>query len=387
MGRTLGLSAPKAFFQLTVPLALPGLMGGAALAWARALGEFGATLLFAGNLPGTTQTMPLAIIWLWNPMSELHSHCLWCWRGCRYFCPGTVPHASDGKRGDFAVSWVVDVALRLGALNLELAIEGGVKPVAIIGPNGSGKTTLLRAIAGAHPVTREIQIGGLAVLDSDRAVDLPPEERGVGYVPQGYGLFPHLSVLDNVAFGLVTRGAGGASSSREKRKLCSRKWDQATPLRAVRRRCQVREQQRGFGSSIDDRTRPWLLDEPLSALDAAARRSVRTYLASYLREHAKPTVVVTHDVRDVLALDAEVVVLDEGSVVQRGLHADVAKQPATILSLSFLGRFPRDGAEVCRCRAGSWRPTMLGIIGIHGSRRCFCAWYNVRLERRAPCRR
>ncbi|MEC9465453.1 MAG: molybdate ABC transporter permease subunit [Myxococcota bacterium] len=61
VGRTLGLSAPKAFFQLTVPLALPGLMGGAALAWARALGEFGATLLFAGNLPGTTQTMPLAI--------------------------------------------------------------------------------------------------------------------------------------------------------------------------------------------------------------------------------------------------------------------------------------------------------------------------------------
>ncbi|MEC9465454.1 MAG: ABC transporter ATP-binding protein [Myxococcota bacterium] len=240
------------------------------------------------------------------------------------------------------MSWVVDVALRLGALNLELAIEGGVKPVAIIGPNGSGKTTLLRTIAGAHPVTRGmIQIGGLAVLDSDRAVDLPPEERGVGYVPQGYGLFPHLSVLDNVAFGLVTRGAGGASSSREKAQALLEKMGSGHLSARRPKTLSGGEQQRvALARALMTEPDLLLLDEPLSALDAAARRSVRTYLASYLREHAKPTVVVTHDVRDVLALDAEVVVLDEGSVVQRGLHADVAKQPATDFVAEFFGAIP-----------------------------------------------
>ncbi len=114
------------------------------------------------------------------------------------------------------MSWRVRIRAQAGVRDLDVDLGGGLEPLALVGPNGSGKTTLLRVIAGAHaPLEGELEVAGRLLYSSAQRVDLPSERRRVGYVPQGYGLFPHLTVLDNVAFGLST---GGAKRSRGERR-------------------------------------------------------------------------------------------------------------------------------------------------------------------------
>ena len=101
------------------------------------------------------------------------------------------------------MSWSVRLRAQLGALSLDLTLEAESGPTVVVGPNGAGKTTLLRMIAGAHhPESGVIRVGAKEVFDSTLGSNVPPEERRVGYVPQGFGLFPHLRAVDNVAFGL-----------------------------------------------------------------------------------------------------------------------------------------------------------------------------------------
>jgi molybdate transport system ATP-binding protein len=230
------------------------------------------------------------------------------------------------------MSWRVEVSMRLGALSLDVDLEGGDEPVALIGPNGSGKTTLLRTIAGAHhPDAGAIRIGDEDVFDSTAGIDLPPEARRVGYVPQGYGLFPHLSVLENVAFGWRARSP---RPSREQRLCEATRLLERVGCRHLADRKPVGlsggEQQRvALARALAVEPRMLLLDEPLAALDAQARRAVRTYLAEHLAERSGPALVVSHDLRDVRALGGPVVVLEKGSIVQRGLPDELASQPAT----------------------------------------------------------
>jgi ABC-type sulfate/molybdate transport systems ATPase subunit len=210
----------------------------------------------------------------------------------------------------------------------------------LIGPNGSGKTSLLRIIAGVlRPAAAEIEVGDRVLVSTRRGIELPVEQRGVGYVPQGYGLFPHLSVLDNVAFGLSVR-------ARDMRPQPRRQVARAT-LRDLD--CEHLADRRPHELSGGERqrvavaralaTRPslLLLDEPLAALDAAARRSVRTFLTTHLAQAGCPALIVTHEPRDVLALDAEVVALGDGQVVQRGRFADLQRAPATAFVAEFVG--------------------------------------------------
>ena len=234
--------------------------------------------------------------------------------------------------------WQVRAKLQLGALDLDVDLEGDRTPVALIGPNGSGKTTLLRTIAGAHrPAAGLIQLGERVLFDADRGIDLPPERRRVGYVPQGFGLFPHLSALDNVAF---------AWSARRPRIDRRARRDAALALLA-RLGCEALANRTPSALSGGERQRvalaralmiePWilLLDEPLSALDATARRSLRGYLAERLARQDCPSVVITHDARDVRALGARVVVLERGRVVQRGRPDELTARPATAFVAEF----------------------------------------------------
>ena len=102
--------------------------------------------------------------------------------------------------------WSIDVRGRLGSFESEVSFSYGGETVVIVGPNGAGKSMLLKMLVGAvKPRAGRILLGDRRLFDTERAVDLPPEERRIGYVPQGYGLFPHMSVLENVAFGLIGR--------------------------------------------------------------------------------------------------------------------------------------------------------------------------------------
>jgi len=230
------------------------------------------------------------------------------------------------------VSWSIAITMRVGALRLDVDLSGDEAPVALIGPNGSGKTTLLRTIAGAHrPDTGVIRLDGRAVFDSKSGLDLPPEERGTGYVPQGYGLFPHLNVLDNVAFGADT--TGGAHGMAQRRGLAEAVLDQLGCLhlsdRSPRALSGGEQQRVALARALLREPKILLLDEPLGALDALARKSIRTFLAHHLARHSRAALVVSHEARDVRELGATVHVLEDGRIVQSGTADELAAAPAT----------------------------------------------------------
>ena len=228
------------------------------------------------------------------------------------------------------MSWRAAVRMRLGTLDLDVDIGGGDAPVALIGPNGSGKTTLLRTVAGAHrPDSGTIQLEGDVVFGA--GIDVPPERRRVGYVPQGYGLFPSMSVLDNVAFGFAAiRPRLGRAERRDRalRQLarlgCAHLADRsATDLSGG-------EQQRvALARVLALEPRILLLDEPLAALDARARRVIRSFLVEYLAERTGSALVVSHEAKDVLELGAKVYVIEEGRIVQEGSAEELQNDPAT----------------------------------------------------------
>lgn len=221
------------------------------------------------------------------------------------------------------MSWRAAFRLEIGALSLDLSASGDQRPVALIGPNGAGKSSLLRVLCGAlTPDSGELDIGGLRVFGE--GVNLPPEARRVGYVPQGLHLFPHLSVLQNVAFGadehralrvLTELGCEGLADRRP-RGLSGGESQKVAMARAL----------------VTDPAL-LLLDEPLSALDVGARRGMRAWLSTQLQ--GRSSVVVTHDARDVKALDALVVAIEGGRIVQRGPWQGLAEDPATAFVAEF----------------------------------------------------
>lgn len=240
--------------------------------------------------------------------------------------------------------WRARLRLAVGQLDLDVELDGAAGPVALIGPNGSGKTTVLRTLAGAHrPLSGRIEVAGRVLFDSEQGVDLAPERRRVGYVPQGYGLFPHLNGLDNVGFGSV-RSIDGRSrrSSRDDRRRRAMALLERLGCAHLADRwpgsLSGGEQQRvALARALMIDPALLLLDEPLSAMDVAARRSLRSYLADHLAERAAPALVVTQDARDVRALGARVFVLEGGSIVQRGTADELAARPATEFVAEFFG--------------------------------------------------
>jgi molybdate transport system ATP-binding protein len=198
---------------------------------------------------------------------------------------------------------------------------------AVVGPNGSGKTTSLRALAGLiRPTSGHIRLGN-RVLDDD-TVHVSAAHRGTGVVFQDYLLFPHLSAVENVAFGLIARGTRRASALETAQSWLTR-FDLAD-FAAVRpaQLSGGQAQRVALARALILEPELLLLDEPMAALDASTRTEVRRDLATQLRAYGGATVLVTHDASDALALADELVVLDRGSVVQRGVPSEVATSPA-----------------------------------------------------------
>jgi sulfate transport system ATP-binding protein len=203
---------------------------------------------------------------------------------------------------------------------------------ALIGPSGSGKTTLLRLIAGLEQADRgRIEIAAKDVTTS------PPQSRGVGLVFQGYALFPHLSVEDNVAFGLQVRKQPRAHIEERVTRML-----QLVQLEHLRRRRPAelsggQRQRIAFARALAVEPAVLLLDEPFGALDARVRAELREWLTHLHDETGTTTLLVTHDQDEALEVSQHVVVLLDGQVAQSGAPQEIYDQPATPATASFLG--------------------------------------------------
>ncbi|MCF3130320.1 ABC transporter ATP-binding protein [Streptomyces olivochromogenes] len=196
--------------------------------------------------------------------------------------------------------------------------------VALLGPNGAGKTTALRALAGLVPLA-----GGHLRLDGAALERTPPDSRPVGVVFQDYLLFPHLSALDNVAFGPRCQGATKAQARAEAAAWLDRMGLTEQAGAKPRRLSGGQAQRVALARALATHPRLLLLDEPLAALDARTRLEVRAQLRRHLAEFEAVAVLVTHDPLDAMVLADRLVVIEDGQVVQEGSPSDIARHPRT----------------------------------------------------------
>ncbi len=225
----------------------------------------------------------------------------------------------------------VDAEVRRGGFVLDVAFEVQAgQVVGVLGPNGAGKSTLLKALAGLIPVARgRIVLAGKVIDDAGTRAFAEPAERPVGFVFQDYRLFPHLSVLENVAFSPRARGL-----SRHAARSAASHWLDRLRLEALADRKPAalsggQAQRVALARALAGEPELLLLDEPLSALDAGTRLDVQAELREHLSAFGGPCLLVTHDALEALVLADLLLVLEAGRIVQQGSPAQVARQPAT----------------------------------------------------------
>jgi molybdate transport system ATP-binding protein len=213
----------------------------------------------------------------------------------------------------------LDVA---GRVHAAFTAEPG-EVLAVIGPNGAGKSSLLHALAGLVDVTGHARLGGTDLLA------LPVRERRVGLVFQGQLLFPHLSALDNVAFGLRARGTGRAAAEAVARQWLERFRIGELADRRPRELSGGQAQRVAIARALATDPDVLLLDEPFTGLDVSVQMALRIELGQHLRDFPGIALLVTHDAIDALTLADRVLVLDDGEVAQVGPPAEVAAEPRT----------------------------------------------------------
>jgi molybdate transport system ATP-binding protein len=278
------------------------------------------------------------------------------------------------------------VRLTLGRLELEaeLAVATG-ELVVLLGPNGAGKTTLLRALAGLVPLEEgRVALDGMVLDDVDGGVHVPTERRPVGFVFQDYLLFPHLSAVENVAFGLRARGVGRAEARRRAGAWLERVGLAGAADARPRALSGGQAQRVALARAMVGDPRLLLLDEPLAALDAATRAVLRRDLRRHLASFDGTRLLVTHDPLEAIALADRLVVLEGGRVTQTGSPAEVSQRPrsryvAELVGVNLYRGHAGDGAIVLEgggrlVAAGGHRGEVFAAVHPHA----------VALHRRPP---
>ena len=223
----------------------------------------------------------------------------------------------------------VSIRLTLGPLNLDMELTiAEDEVVALLGPNGAGKTTLLRAVAGLVPFrSGHVRLDGKVLEDTATGQYVPTERRPIGFVFQDYLLFPHLTVLDNVAFGLRSRGTPRRAAAEKAIQWLDRvgltSYSRAKPAELSG----GQRQRVALARALAPDPRLLLLDEPLSALDVTTRAEVRRDLKRHLGSFQGIRLIVTHDPLEAVALADRLIVMEGGHLVQTGTSAEVTERP------------------------------------------------------------
>jgi molybdate transport system permease protein len=354
--RTLGAGEWRVFRRVLLPLAWPGVLAGTVLAFARALGEFGATLMLAGNIPGRTQTMPVAVFFAAED-GDMRRALAWVlfivaislaaiammnywgrpraiaarWPDAAVPEPAITllpPVSSDppsSSRSELHVSFERNYA-GFG-LRVAFAAKGGA--LGLLGASGSGKSLTLRSIAGLEiPDAGRIVLNQRVLFDSPSRVCLRPAARRIGLVFQDYALFPHLTARENIAFGLD--GLPGE----ECRKRIGR-WAQVLQIEPLLDRYPGalsggQRQRVALARALVTEPEALLLDEPFSALDPHLRRHVEEQLKAILRHYGGVTIFVTHDRDEAYRFCQDLVVLSAGEVAAAGPKRGVFARPESL---------------------------------------------------------
>jgi molybdate transport system permease protein len=407
--RTLGANEWIVFRRVLLPLAGPGVIAGTVLAFARALGEFGATLMLAGNIPGRTQTMPIAIFSS-AEAGDMHAALIWVCvivifslaiirllnvqKKTRRIEPGApdmqatdaseqtrlalVPHGNNESRGALEV----EVVRSLENFNLRMALSAGNGTEGLLGPSGSGKSMTLRMIAGvSKPDRGRIVLNGRVLFDSATRQNIPAAGRRIGLVFQDYALFPHLTVAENVGFGLARFPKGERGT---------RMWKQLGEMGiadlANRYPGQISGGQRqrvAIARCMATEPDALLLDEPFAALDPHLRRRTEEQLRATLSGFNGPVVFVTHDMEEAFRFCSDLQVLDDGRVIASGPKHELFEHPRTMATARLTGckniaratRLGPDSIQVdawnCRLRTATEVPDALTHVGFRSHQLIF----------------
>ncbi|CAK6686814.1 molybdate ABC transporter permease subunit [Synechococcus sp. CBW1107] len=361
---SLGAGPGRVLRTVTLPLVMPGLLAGISLAYARALGEFGTTLMLAGNIPGRTQTLPLAIYaavdggdralaWFWTVLVLiLNGLCLLLVQGFQSLRLGRPSRsraleeppspvaagvvAADRASGPAPFLLEVDLDLHRSGFQLQMRFSTSCPRLAILGASGAGKSLLLRALAGLeHPDRGHIRLNGRLLHDSDTGHDTPLQRRRIAMVVQHHALFPHLSVEENVAFGLARR------ERRQRRALVQAQLEvmglAALASRFPHQLSGGQQQRVALARALVIEPELLLLDEPLSSQDAYRRRQLQQQMIEQLQRTGVPFLLVTHDIDEAYRMADDLLLIDDGRLIGHGPRQQVFQQPGTLAAARLTG--------------------------------------------------
>lgn len=262
-----------------------------------------------------------------------------------------------------SVTALQDVALNIGA--------GG--RTAIVGPSGSGKTTLLRLLAGFDvPDAGRITLAGRLLFDGKNAI--PAHLRDVGVVMQDGALFPHLTVAENIGFGLPRRAGGQTETIASLSEMVG--LDCAMLSRKPDALSGGQQQRVALARALARRPKLMLLDEPFSALDTGLRASTRKAVAGLLKDQGVTTVLVTHDQAEALSFADHIAIMEHGRVLQTGSPQDLYFRPETSAIATFLG----DAVILPATLSSGWANCVLGSLEVGEAERTGAAEIMIRPE-------
>jgi molybdate transport system permease protein len=383
--RTLGASEWRIFWQILLPLAWPGILAGIILAFARALGEFGATLMVGGSIPGVTQTIPIAIFFA-AEAGRFDIALIWvlCMVGISLFVIAGINYGNQTRllahgRPPTLVRYVfnqlyfaqssppftppppspvlssptsypsthppihpsthppihsstprlsVHIEKPLSEFLLQIRFRATHAPLGLLGASGSGKSMTLRCIAGLEtPVRGRIQLNDRILFDSKTGVNISCRDRKVGLVFQNYALFPHLTVAQNIAFGMVS--VPKAKRIAEVARYLDRIGLAGMGNRYPRQLSGGQQQRVALTRAIAAQPDILLLDEPLSALDTYLRSQIEKLLIEILDHYPGVTLFITHKLEEAYRLCTDLLVLSHGQIVANGTKEEIFTRPPT----------------------------------------------------------